>query len=439
MATKSISVVSLNVLAVFLLAACGGNSSQGSQGGEPDPSEPVELVFYSGGGDKPDSFNARFGDALRKKFPDYSLKLIQQAASNMSIQDVIASGEKIDIFYGSIGSFPAHVTETNLQLDMSELVKKHQIDLNRFEPTLIDAIRSISGGKLYGLPLFNNVMVTYYNNELFQKFGVPLPKDGMSWEETLQIADKMTRKEGDKQYIGLVVSPTHVLRLNQFSLPYVDAKTNKATINSDLWKTLYQTYYIAPAGNQGYKDRIGALTNKLPYKDDFLKEQNLAMFVYLSDLQTTLPKEIAGMDWDLVSMPTFKEKPDIGSQSYPTFISLTNLSQNQDAAMRVVNYLTSEEYQLEASKNAIMPVLQSNEVKQAFGQGTEFKNKNFKAVFYNKPAPISVKTRYDDAAEKKYIAPLVNVSLGSVDINTALRTAEEEANKAIEEMKQSGK
>ncbi|UQZ80902.1 hypothetical protein SK3146_00058 [Paenibacillus konkukensis] len=270
---------------------------------------------------------------------------------------------------------------------------------------------------------------------MFQRFGVPFPTDGMTWQQTLELARKLTRNDGGKQYTGLVVSPTHVLRMNQFSLPYVDPKNERATINSDLWKKMYETYYTEPARDQVYKDRIAALNNKLPYKDDFLKEQSLAMFVYLSDLQSILPAEMANLDWDIVSMPVFEEQPEVGSQPYPTLMSVTNMAKNKDAAMEVLKFLVSEEYQTYAAQNATVPVLQSAAVQNALGQSAAFKDKNLKAIFYNKLAPLSAKSKYDNAVEKAYTKPLVDISTGKLDLNSALRTAEEEANLAIAQEK----
>ncbi|ULL18478.1 extracellular solute-binding protein [Paenibacillus sp. H1-7] len=433
MKMKAWSAIASAAAIVSLLAGCSQQQSSGTGGTVEVNIERTELFFYSGGGDTTEAFDARFGDALRKKFPNYDIKYIAVDPNNR-LQQLVTAGQRIDFYYGSIGAYP-EFTQVGLQLDITELAKKHNVDLSSIEPTLIDAAKMISDGKLYGLPVFNNIMVTYYNKALFQKFGVALPKDGMTWDEMHELARKMTRNDAGKQYLGLVVSPTHVLRLNQFSQPYVDVKAQTSTINSDVWKKMYETYYTIPAQDQGYKERIVALNNKLPYKDDFLKDQNLAMFVYLSDLQSILSKEMSTLDWDIVSMPTFKELPGIGSQAYPTLMSITNQAVNKDAAMEVLKYLVSEEYQTLAAKKSTIPVLKSTSVQNAIGESAEFKDKNLKAIFYNKLAPISPKSKYDGIAEKSYTKPQVDLSLGKIDINTALRMAEEEANKAIEQEK----
>lgn len=73
---------------------------------------------------------------------------------------------------------------------MKDLIKRHNIDLSRFEPSIISALEKMSGGGLYGLPLYNDRMALYYNKDIFDKFGVPYPKDGMTWDEVIELSIK---------------------------------------------------------------------------------------------------------------------------------------------------------------------------------------------------------------------------------------------------------
>jgi multiple sugar transport system substrate-binding protein len=77
--------------------------------------------------------------------------------------------------------------------------------------------------------------------------------------------------------------------------------------------------------------------------------------------------------------------------------------------------------------------LNSPDIRKAFGQNSPNKNKNLGAAYYNKFAPISPKTEVDKLAENTLIGKLPDLAYGKIDINTALRQAAEEANKAIEQ------
>lgn len=422
-----------------VLAACGNkeevNSEQVTTAVVPKKSEPAELVFYTNNGDSEESFNLRFGDSIRKKFPEHRIKFVSNANKGPTLADAIASGQQIDIFFQSIGNFESWVLDTGIQYDMSELMKKHQVDLNRFEPTIVEALKQVAGGKIYGLPVFNNNMVLYYNKDIFDKFGVSYPKDGMTWDETLELAKKLTRRDGDKQYHGFTTSPVHVVRMNQYSLGTADMKTDTPTIDKDeRWKRLFKTLYIDPANDEGYRQSLAKLTWP-PNANEFMASQSSAMFAYLSSFYLISPAELKKMNWDMVSLPTFKDLPGVGSQAYPSYFGITTMSKYKDQAMEVLKFMTSDEAQTELSKKGIIPVVTNDAVRKMLGQDSEFKVKNLQAIFRNKFAPIPPKAPYDSNLVTLYSKYVLDLERGTVDINTAFRNMEEESVKAIAEYK----
>ncbi|TNJ63462.1 extracellular solute-binding protein [Paenibacillus hemerocallicola] len=445
MADKKLALISLTAFAV--LSGCGGTdggagtggAGSGSAGKEGDgqhtakPGEPVEIVIHSNGGDNEDMFNGQYGNALRKKFPDYTIKYIPHGQGK-SISELLAQKQQIDILYQSIAYYPQLSETSGLQYDMTELVKKHGVNLGTFQQTLIDGIRSSGGGKLHALPVTNTVQVMYYNKGLFDKFGVPYPKDGMFWDDTIELARKLTRKEGDKMYLGFAASAPHLLGNNQLSQPYLDPAAEKATFTGDAWKKMLSAYFLEPAADQGYKERVTAL-KAVPYRLELTNSQELAMFAFHSQFPFAVPKDMEKIQWDLVALPTFKDKPGIGSQMAPFVFGITSISPNKDAAMEVIKYLASPEQQMNFSKQGIMPVIEDDQVKKAYAQESAFKDKNWNAIFYNKPAPIASKSKYQLSVEGMLTKRIPDIVKGTVDLNTALREAAEEADKAVAEAK----
>jgi len=394
---KKMSAASL-VSAALLAAVTAGCDTQtaGNQSGEesgtpaPKTGEPAEIVFYSSNGDPAESFDYRFGNSIRKKFPNYTIKYIQSTKGS-TMPELLTAGTKFDIFFISTGNYESMMFDNGLEIDMDELVRNHKVDLTRIEPSVIQGIRDSSGGKLTGIPVHTNNMVLYYNKTLFDKFGVSYPKDGMTWDEILELSKKLTRNEGGTQYYGFTTSPNHILRMNQFSIPNVDLKTQTPTINKDgKWKSFFQKVFLDPYMDAGYKEAMDK-TNKVPDINAFLKDQNVAMYAYLSSLVYVLPDDLQKLNWDIVSLPTFKEQPGVGSQSYPFYFGITKLSKNPDASMEVLKYMVSDEFQMELAKKGIMPVVKNEAIQKALGQDSPFKDKNFKAVFHNKFAPIPAK------------------------------------------------
>ncbi|CAM3553032.1 ABC transporter substrate-binding protein [Marinicrinis lubricantis] len=396
------------------------NNQPGETAGVEDEGihEPVELVVYTTSGDSEESFNARFGDMIREKFPNVTLQYIT-ATREFGIEEFIASGQKVDIYWDSIGYFPTGL-QYEVPADMTDLIEKHQIDLTQLEPSSVDKMKEMSGGKMFGIPVFNMNMVLYYNKDIFDKFGVDYPTDGMTWDELADLSKQITRNDGNTLYYGYAVSQGHAMRLNQLSLPYLDPETKQPTIQTDeKWKTFFQKVYTNPMFP--YKE-----TGAVPGGNDFMNSKILAMYAMLSNWSFNSP-EFEMMNWDMVALPTFEEAPGVGSQPYPNYFAVAELSEHKDEAMKVIKFLISKEAQLKLSKIGVVPTLEDDEVKNALGSESIFKNKNWGAVFYHSFAPIPYKDIYDSTIEKHYREAILPAQ---DDINTAFRVAAENASKA---------
>ncbi|GAA3405379.1 ABC transporter substrate-binding protein [Paenibacillus hodogayensis] len=436
MLNKRTKTLTAMTLAAGLLGAC----SSGGTGGDPAKSpekditkEPAEVVFYSSNGDPVESFDYRFGDALRKHFPNWTIKYIQRTGTGTQLADLIANGTKFDIFFQSIGNFEAAAFPAGIQYDMTELIKAQKVDLSKLDPTVLEAVKQASGGKLYGLPIFTSNLVLYYNKTLFDKFGVPYPKDGITWNEMVELSKKLTRVDGGTQYFGFTHSPAHTLRLNPMAIPDADLQNDTPTINKDeRWKSFFQTYFLDPMRVPDYLEGMKKI-NKIPDINMFVKDQNVGMFGYLSSLIYVWEQELKSLNWDIVSFPTVEK--GVGSQSYPVYFGMTNMVRNKEATMEVLKYMISEEFQTGMARKGIMPVLNDEAVKKEIGKESPYKDRNWKAIFYNKFAPIPAKGIYDAELVGQYTAAGNNIAMDKMDVNTALRTAEEASVKKIQEFK----
>jgi len=424
-----------SLLATSLLAGCSNKQPAATSElptAKVDMNEPAEIVFFSNSGDNQESFDERFGNPIRAKFPNLKVTYYQRM-KGQTLEELLAANTPIDIYWESVGQFVGGLLKYELQYDMTPLIQANRIDLSQFEPTTIEAMKMISDGKMYGLPVSSNNLALFYNKDIFDRFGVPYPKDGMTWEEVAELSKRVTRNDNGKQYLGFGMSHVHHLRLNSFSLPYVDPKTEKATINDPRWRPLYESGVMKQYETDAFKTSIES-RKALPESDSlFWKDQMLAMYVYQSYL--FVQKDLSNLSWDMVSYPTYKELPGVGSQSYPTYFSITNISKQKERAMEVIKFLVSKEYQMELSKKGIMPVLNDKAIKDAFGQSGYAKDKNLKSVFHNKFAPISPKTLYDGEAEKKYREHFIPLSLKEKDINTSFREIEESVTQVVADLK----
>lgn len=129
--------------------------------------------------------------------------------------------------------------------------------------------------------------------------------------------------------------------------------------------------FIAPAEDAGYKARAAEL-KRVPYRMELTNTQEFAMFAFNSQFPFIVPQDVEKIDWDLVFLPTFKDKPKIGSQPQPIIMGVTQSSKNKEAVLEAIRYLTTPEIQLTYSKKGIMPVIDDAAVKQAYGSESAF-------------------------------------------------------------------
>jgi len=388
-------------------------------------------MFTAGGAGNEESFNAIYGDAIRKKFPNLTLKYIQNTKGS-SLAELIASGTTVDIVYDSI-AYSNTFRGFGIQVDMMPYIKESKMDLNKFEPTALEYQRKVGGGAIYSLPVWTATAGLFYNKDLFDKFGVEYPKDNISWTQVYELAKRLTRNEGGVQYVGYVTAPNAQANTNQLGLKYVDGKTGKGRLDADEWakymKSIVQFYEIT--GLNWTKDNLTVAATRAMFE----KDRTVAMYTNYSG--GTPP---ADMNWDVVAVPYYDEAPGIGPQSYPAYLSITSLSKNKSLAFEVISFLVSEEYQLENTRAGRATVLNNTDILKQYGTGLDkFKGKNVAAMFPAKRAPIGDYSPEDTIVSSKFANAFTDIIANKKDVNTALREANEAANKEIEALQQQRK
>ncbi|CAG7618083.1 ABC transporter substrate-binding protein [Paenibacillus allorhizosphaerae] len=379
----------------------------------------------------PDEWYKKFIiDPVTRKFPNVKLELVRKGKGT-NPSELVVAGTFPDILYNS----PPRLNEykdLGLLYDMSDLIKKNNVDLSKLNQPAMDTIKQVAGqGQIVGLPFWVNWSALYYNKDIFDKFGEAYPKDGMTWEEAIELSKRLTRTDNGISYRGL----DHSLGgfVGQLSLGYIDPKTEKpALLQTEGFKRSYEmllSLYKIP-GNQ---ERTSAP------KDAFLKDKTLAMWPMYADVPSWIAElEAKGekFNWDMVQMPAFKESPGVSQAVDSHNLHVTSSSKNKEAAFQVVMFLLSEQPQLELVKNGFLTSSTDKAINQHFGEAMPiFKGKNLKPVFDSKPAPKGAMHKYDSIVSSEYTKAYTAVENGSKDVNTALREATELADKRIEEAK----
>ncbi|TMV48698.1 extracellular solute-binding protein [Paenibacillus mesophilus] len=435
MSAQRLRLLAVTCFAVAVTGCSGGVGSStptsppaDRQSGKVEVStEPVTLNFYTEGNSA--VLADQIGALVAKKFPHIKLNTTV-GGGTIKIENVVGAGQVPDLISYSLGGV-TKLKELQLVTDMTPLIKKHGFDLTRLAAGVEENVRSFSDndGRFILMPFELNNNALFYNKTIFDKFGTAYPKDGMTWESLLDTARQVTRMDGGVQYKGFRFEETNLVFKNQLGLSFVDRGTLKASVNNDGWKRWLDTMtaFHAIAGN--------TLNTRVSEKDEFIKEQTLAMRTgpnYMSELPAVAGK--GGFDWDVVSLPDFKGFEGKGSQFNAPYYAIPPTSKYKDQAFQVIEYMMSEEVQTIMSRQGRLPIVKSDKAKSEFGAGIDgLQGKNLQAFFKDtvaKPAPATI---YDTIAKTTMVRKGIRgIAVDGKDANTALRETEDEINKQIE-------
>ena len=415
---------------LVLLSACSGNNNE-SAVKDPDarpatePPKPVTLNVFTDASAAIDIEQ----ELVQKKFPHITLNVIKNG-KDTRIEAVVGSGQRLDLINHSMGSI-WKLLDLQLLSDLTPYIDKYKFDLNRYVPGVVESMRSYSAkGELIALPYELNSSVLFYNKTIFNKFGVPYPKDGITWDEVYDLAKRLTKQDGGVQYKGFQFQHQNLTWKNQLGLPVVDATTNKALVNTDGWKRFLETmgrFYSIP-GNE-YTDSD---TN------NFLVKQVLAMRVG-PNILSSIPEAVkTGLDWDVAAVPLFAGNASGGSQLIAPFYSIPVGGANKETAFQVMEFLLSPEVQLLKSRSGKMPIVKDPAAIEAFAADIEgVQGKNMGAFFKEAIGKPIKATRFDAIAKDEiWGKALKGYYEQNKDLNTVLREAEEAVNKKISEQLQ---
>ncbi|TNJ63319.1 extracellular solute-binding protein [Paenibacillus hemerocallicola] len=419
--------------AVCMLAAtlsgCGGDKAaeQPAQAMKDEiGTAPIDIsIFFTTGKPTNEAFEEIFVLPVKKKYPNITLRMAEG-----KLDELITANQVPDLVYSHIGYMYA-LDKLDLPVDLNPYVQKYKVDMNRFDPVAIQAIEKAKAGQLAAFPYILNFGGLYYNKDIFDKFGSAYPRDGMTWDDTIELAKKMSRLDGGVQYKGLIVYS--LARFQRVAgNTFYDPKTNKATLESPEWKSFFDIFmriYTIPG-------------NELPNPNDtlgynpFLKERNVAMLAQNNIIPNYLFEASQnGFNWDVAQYPSLPSRPNIMTDADVQTISITKTSKHKDAAMQVLLSVTSDEVQMNlAKKYARLSSLKDPKFKAAVGEDSPYlKGKNIAGIFKSGIGQSPFRDEIAGQGSTLIDKAFADAYSGQKDVNTALREANEALNKFIQE------
>ena len=369
------------------LAACSADKP------EPEDADAAErttikVLFYD-----ENSFFMQLGNLFLMQHPEIDIEVVSQQSIYQSGNDPIEGlkalieKEKPDVLFAGEYNFEA-LRDAGLMYELDALLAQDETFLEGMLPAAIDKMRSMGGGKLYGLaPTFSSEAV-FYNKGLFEEYGVPLPNDGMTWDELLALAEMFPQDGPEEERVyGLEAfgnaGAWALLRFGQEQgLVYVDPVARKVTLHTESWREALETLLRIVRSDAVYSPKPMEMSMGQTYEDylrrDLFLSGRLAMrfnhAYYLNELKQAgdrLP-EAAELDWDLVTVPVRPEAPGVTTSfRLNDIFAIYSGSANVEAAWKFIRFVHSDDF---ARVTARAPVMGGLPVRTEYIRNDEGKN-----------------------------------------------------------------
>ncbi|MFN3650877.1 MAG: extracellular solute-binding protein [Armatimonadota bacterium] len=282
-------------------------------------------------------------DAFEAKHPGIRIQFIKQNEGR-KVETMIAGGDAPDILeYGLDRSH--YFVRAGVLRDLAPLMSDaDRADLSSYFPVATGPFRQ--GERVYGLPWGYVPFVLFYNKNLFDKYGVPYPRDGWTWDDYRRAAKALTHDtDGDGvtdefgasfaqwqegYYSWIYQNGGRVLNEDGTQATFDDPKVVEAVA---FLETLTRRDRVMPTETNKPK-QVGM---------GLFEAGRMAMHGPTGSFYIPTYRTFEKVDWDLANVPAGPSGK--GTMVAPLAFGVTTQSKHPREAWELVRFLGSEEGQ----------------------------------------------------------------------------------------------
>jgi len=292
-----------------------------------------------------------------------SLQIVDNTVAYTTLATQIAAGNVPDII-GPVGTAGRNGFSGQF-LDISDLIKKNNVDLSVYEPALVKAYNYPDQGQI-GLPFAVFPSFIYYNKDLFDEAGLPYPPqkfgekyDGKDWtyDALRELAMKLTVDDQGNDATSKDFNADKIVQFGyetqfgtdprawatQFGAASLVDKDGKATVPAN-WEKAWQFFYDGMwkdhfLPNEAYRnsDQFG--------KGNVFNTGKVAMaytHLWYTCCIDPVSKGGAAKNWDLAVVPTYDGKTTAKLHA-DTFVIMKGTKHPDEAFQAYLYLLKSKE------------------------------------------------------------------------------------------------
>ncbi|SMB97402.1 multiple sugar transport system substrate-binding protein [Thermanaeromonas toyohensis ToBE] len=280
-------------------------------------------------------------EAFEKAHPNIELNFIQVPSKGYydKLLTMIAGGQPPDIAMLAMDQYPAYVEKGALTCLDRWITDDYKKDL---WPVALKILTY--KGSIYGVPRDLTCNVMYYNKKLFDEAKVPYPKEGWTWNDFLDICQKLTKRDGSGKviqwgyhYAGYPDAYYDWLLQNNGGFVSEDGKrcilTNPESIEAlQFLVDLRYKYKVAPTPEEAKQFGESSIA---PFESG-----KVAMFTGGASRMFSLTK--AGLDYDVAPLPKGKRQ---ATRVFAILWVMPKGCKHPEEAWKVLSFLGGKEGQ----------------------------------------------------------------------------------------------
>ncbi|WP_019635726.1 ABC transporter substrate-binding protein [Paenibacillus fonticola] len=397
MSIKGMRSALLFIMCLVLLAGCTSKPSA-----KEAEQQSLRVMYWD-----ENYFFQQYGDLFTMQHPNIEIEVVstQSIYSNLGPEDDYVKAfddfiekEQPDIVMLGVEQLEKYISDGKVR-ELDTLIERDKYDIETIYPALIELLKERGDNKLYGLtPNFYGSAIMY-NADLFAKYGVELPRDGMSWYEMLELA-KQFPVEGDEKsriygfaanYGGFTFDQLASMIASSEGVESIDTNSMKVTMNTDSWKKIYQAAIDAIDSKTIYKpseDGFRGGTMEEYYQQQPFMMGRVAMTVANSYVLQELKqasesiKDYKPFELGIVAGPADSADPEKSrSINLSEVFAISANSPNTDAAWEFIKFVNGEQFAKIKSRSL------NNGLLSRMGYSTEYNGHDLQAFYKLKPAP----------------------------------------------------
>ncbi|MCD9024499.1 ABC transporter substrate-binding protein [Cohnella silvisoli] len=279
-------------------------------------------------------------EVLPSPLKDYDTKISQLISINQA-PDVFMVGNNIELISGAKGQL----------FDWTSKLTDDGEFFNNFYPGIVPNWQA--DGKLYGIPGLMNTYGVFYNKKLFKDAGVTEPAAGWTYQQMMDAAKKLAKKESGVQTFGLyTVQMADVFGLNNYAAslgaPFTEGitTTSKVTVSDKLIEAV-NLYRDGVANN--YIAPFNTSTDNYP---NLFKEGKVPMMQAGQWYADDLIRTAADLEWGYAPAPIVDKS--VAVYDAVGFASPASVK-NPEAVYKLIKYVSTEMYESVLQKFPVAP------------------------------------------------------------------------------------